>query len=160
MEINLFVVISTAIGFFVVVFVLRKFAWGPVIAMIDARQKAIDEMFTQLEAKQRDANQLFEDYSTKLRNIEHEANDMLQDAVRKGQELATQLRKEAEAQREKILDKAKAEIAREKQLAQDELRKETIELAFNLTEKILRTKLDNEEQKRLVKQFTGDLEVL
>ncbi len=160
MEINLFVVISTAIGFLVVVLVLQKFAWGPVIAMIDARQRAIDDMFTELEAKQCDANTLFENYSSKLRNIEQEANEKMQEAVRKGQELATQLRKEAEAQRDKILERAQAEIAREKQLAQDEMRKETIDLAFNLTEKILRAKLDQEEQKRLVKQFVDDLEVL
>lgn len=160
MEINLFVVISTAIGFLILAYFLQKFAFGPVIAMTEARQKAIDNMFTELEAKQRQANQLFDDYSGKLRNIEQEANEKMQDAVRKGQELATQLRKEAEAQRDKILERAQTEIAREKQLAQDEMRKETIDLAFNLTEKILRAKLDQEEQKRLVKQFVDDLEVL
>ena len=160
MEFNLFEIICAAIGFFIVVMVLKKYAWGPVLATIDARQAEIAKSFDEIERKQAMTQSLLDEYSQKLRGIEADANEKLQEAVRKGQELAAQLRQEAELQRERILSKAQDEIAREKQLAKDELRKLTVELSFELTQKVLRTKLDEQEHNRLVRQFVDDLKEL
>src|SRR5438067_1681476 len=103
--INFPVLISSALGFIMLYFVLRKFLFPPVLKMIDERRESIEAAFAEVDQARDDVARMKREYEANLAQISAEAQAKLQEAVAQGQALAAQLKAEAEAQREKLLAK-------------------------------------------------------
>jgi F-type H+-transporting ATPase subunit b len=126
------------LAFIVFAWVLYKFAWKPILGTIDARKDAIETSFADIEKKQAEVARLQEKYETQLREIQEETTRRIQDAIKHGDELAQKIRADAEAARDKILEKARADIDRERAIASAELRNQVVELSILISEKLLK----------------------
>lgn len=145
------------IAFGLLLFLLGKFAWGPITSALAERETTIEESMTRAERALAEAKQLQADNEVARREAEIQAQAILRDA-----------REQAEAQRAADVEKTRAEIAQmqegaradielQKQQALGELRDEVASLAVGAAEKILRENLDETRQRRLVDQFIADL---
>lgn len=158
--INWPVVFSSALGFTVLFLVLRKFAFGPVLQIIDDRRASIEAAFAEVDQARADVARMKSEYESNLARINAEAQAKLQEAVDQGKALAEQLKAEAESQREKLLAKTHEDIQREKDKALAELRNEAIDISFALATKALQGGLDKSMHDKLVTDFVKDLKEL
>jgi len=150
-------VLTQIIGFLLMVWLLRKYAWGPLLNMLEARRQKIAGEFQQADRAKTEANELRLKYEQELRGIEAQARQRLQESVAEGQKVAAEMK--AQAQREAALRLARAEeeIAREREKAKETLKEQVIKLSVRTAEKILRQKLDEPTHRKLVDEFIDEV---
>ena len=140
--------------------VLYKLAWKPILGTIDSRKDAIETSFADIEKKQAEVAALQEKYELKLREIQEETTRRIQDAIKHGEDLAQKIRSDAEAARDKILEKARADIDRERAIASAELRNQVVELSILVSEKLLKdpSVVNIDVHRRLLERYLSEVE--
>jgi F-type H+-transporting ATPase subunit b len=146
------------LAFVIFFWILKRYAWGPVTKVLDERQRRIEQGFEEIRAKQADADQLHEDYGAKLRDIEAEARGRVQEAVAEGRRVAAEITENARDEAVKITERAQRNIQIEIEKARLELKQEMIAMTIQTSERLLREKLDDETNHKLVASFIDDLE--
>lgn len=149
-------VLTQIVGFLIFLFLLRRFAWGPVLQMLEARQAKIAADLGEAERRKQEAAGLKARLEQELRGIDQQARQRIQEAVSEGQRIATEIRADAQAQARARLDRAEAEIEGERAKAQKSLHEDMARLAVGGAERILRKKLDETEQRRLIGEFIAE----
>jgi F-type H+-transporting ATPase subunit b len=149
-------VLTQIVGFLIFLFLLRRFAWGPVLQMLEARQAKIATDLGEAERRKQEAAELKARLEQELRGIDQQARQRIQEAVSEGQRIATEIRADAQAQARARLDRAEAEIEGERAKAQKSLHEDMARLAVGGAERILRKKLDEAEQRRLIGEFIAE----
>ena len=150
-------VATQIVGFLVFLFILRKVAWVPLLATLEARREKIAADLSEAEARKREAGELRSELDRQLRGIETQARTRIQEAVAEGQAAAVQIKADAQAQARARLERGLAEIEAERAKAQKALHEDLARMAVAGAEKILRAKLDEAEQRRLIAEFIGQV---
>ncbi|HXV19289.1 MAG TPA: F0F1 ATP synthase subunit B [Candidatus Omnitrophota bacterium] len=146
------------LGFGVVFLILKKFAWGSILKMIDDRRKKIQDEFAGIEDQKRKFEELEKDYRRRLDQIEQEARVKIQEAAQIGQHLAKDIQEKARLDAQKMVERAETEIKQDFAKARLSMRDEIVEISSLITEKILKEKMDQGQHKKLVDQFIKELE--
>ena len=154
-NLGLFVWITLTFG--LLLFVLRKFAWGPITSSLTEREERITESMEQAQKALSEAKQLQADNTKARKEAEAEAQRLIREAREAAESLRTEEISNTKAQILSMQDHAKQEIEREKDSALDSLRQEVADLAINAAEKILSENLDASKQKRIVDDFLKTL---
>ena len=145
------------VTFLLLLFILRKLAWGPITKALIEREAKIDASIKSAETALAEAKQIQADNAKARREADQDAQRILREA----REAAEQLRAdEIDKTRGKIQamqEQARVEIEREKESALNELRTEVADLAIQAAEKILDDSLDQPRQKKLVESFIDGL---
>ena len=153
LDLNLVAVMTQAIGFILIVLLLRKFAFGPVGNMIESRQREIQSTLEQVAADRRAMEQTRADYEQRLANIEAEAREHITGAMKRAQEEAAAIlvkaREESAGQRERAL----ADIELERRKAIVEIRSEMADLAVIAAGKILEREINPAVHRELISDF-------
>ena len=150
-------VATQIIGFLLMLWLLRKYAWGPVLALLEARRAKIAGAFDEAEKKNGEALALKARYEQDLRGIDAQARQRLQEAVAEGQKVAAEIKSQAQTESTQRLERAGEEIAREHEKAKEMLKEHIISLATRAAEKILRQELDEPAQRRLAGEFIDEV---
>ena len=152
-DINVGLIIRTIIIFLTVLAVLWRFAFGPILAAVNAREEGINNALEEARSRQAEAEKLLEEHKAQLADARRQAQDILAE----GRDAAGRLQKEMEGkarqESEAILTRAKAEIEREKDAAVDALREQAVDLALAAASKLLREKVDSEQDRKLVMDY-------
>ena len=146
-------VATQILGFLILLWGLRKWAWGPVLGMLEARRQKIAGAFDEAERRKAEALELKAKYEQDLRGIEAQARQRIQQAVAEGQKVAAEIKVQAHAEAQQRLARAEDEIAREREKAKELLKQHIISLAVRTAEKILRQNLDEKAQRKLASEF-------
>ncbi len=158
LQLNPGVIIWTAITFGLLLVLLRATAWKPILKALDDREGNIRKSIERAEEAKREAERLLEE-NRKSRN---EAEERAQQLIREAKELSEKVRSEAVSKAQvdanRLLDKARSEIERDKQQALEQLHGVVAELAVKAAEKILKESMDNAKQKKLVEGFLSTME--
>jgi F-type H+-transporting ATPase subunit b len=150
-------VATQIIGFLLMLWLLRRYAWKPVLALLDARRAKIAGAFDEADRKKGEALELKARYEQDLRGIEAQARQRLQEAVAEGQKVAAEIKSQAQAESVQRLERAGEEIAREREKAKEVLKEHIITIATRAAEKILREELDDAAQRRLAGEFIDEV---
>lgn len=150
-------IIWIAITFGALLFLLRKFAWGPITSALTTREHTIQESLAQAEKALAEAKQLQADNSKARREAEAQAQSIIREARDEADRVRTEEVDKTRSQIQHMQESAQAEIEREKENALNSLRHEVADLAIRAAEKILRENLDANRQKKIVDSFLGDL---
>jgi F-type H+-transporting ATPase subunit b len=148
------------LGFLVLLWALRKWAWGPVLAGLEARRQKIAGEFAEAERRQHEADQLKLKYEQDLRGIDAQARQRLQEAIVQGQTVAAEIKAQAQEDAQARLHRAEDEVAREREKAKELLKEQVISLSMRTAEKILRAKLDDPAQRKLAGEFIDEVGAL
>ncbi len=151
-------ILTQLLGFLVVFFILKRFAFKPVLGIVDARRKKIEDEFSGIEQKKQSLEALEKEYRSKLQGIEAEARLKIQEAAGIGTQLARDIQERARIDAEKLLVRARAELDQDLAKARLGMRDQIVELSSLMTEKILRSTLDPKGHEKLIDQFLKDLE--
>jgi F-type H+-transporting ATPase subunit b len=148
---------TNIVAFLIFLFLLRKFAWGPLMSLLDARREKIKADYAAAAGKLGEAEQLRADYDAKLAEIKALERERLQEAVKRGEEISGRLQEEARAKAGDFLGRAEAELEREVGAARLELRAQVVTLALGAAEKLMKEKLDDAKHRQLVENFIQEL---
>jgi F-type H+-transporting ATPase subunit b len=153
-------VLTQIVGFLILVWGMKKFAWGPVLATLEARRARIAAEFAAAERAQAEAGELKSRYEAELRGIDAQARQRIQEAVAEGQKAAGEIKAHAHQEAHRQLERAQDDIAREREKAKELLKQQVVALSMRTAEKILRTKLDDPGQRKLVGEFVDEVSAL
>jgi len=147
-------------GFIIAVLILRRYAWGPILAMLDERRERIRQEFERIDTEKQGAAALKAEYDAQLRNIEAQARLRLQEAVQEGQKVAGEIREQARQDAHAQIERAREEIERERDKAAATLRNDMVDMVVNATGRLLQEQLDEKKQRALVASFIGSLDTV
>ncbi len=153
-------VLTQIVGFLLMVWLLRRYAWGPLLGLLEARREKIAGEFKEAERRKAEANDLKARYELELRGIEAQARQRLQEAMAEGQKLAAEIKSQAQADAAHRMQQAADEIAREREKAKELLKEQMVALSLKAAEKILRQKLDDQGQRKLAGEFIDQVAAL
>ena len=107
-------VLTQIVGFLIFLFLIRKYAWGPVLQTLEDRKAKIAGDLADAERKKQEAAELRAKLEQELRGIDQQARQKIQEAMAEGQRIASDIKSDAQAQARARLDRAEAEIEGER----------------------------------------------
>lgn len=149
--------IAQIIIFLIVYFILNKFAFGPIIAMLEERRRRIEEAQTNAAKIKQQLADAEVRYQETIRKANAEAQQLLDEARKSGEALSQKQAQEAIREAEGIIAKAQAAIETERNAMIAEVRKEMIGLVTTTTAKVTGKILTKEDQERLNAETTRQL---
>lgn len=158
LDLNWGLIVTQIIGFLLAVWILKAFAWKPLLKMLDDRKQKIIGDINEAENIKSDAGKVLDEYQAKLRDIETEARSKIQEAVSDGNRIASEIREQAREESRQILTKSREELARDVAKARVQLRDDMADMAIRAAEKIISTELDDSEQKRILDDFLREVD--
>lgn len=144
-------------GFLVVFFILKRFAWSAILGGIDERRRKIEGAFSDIEKEKRKIENLEKEYRAKFEHIEEAARVKIQEASVIGQGLARDIQERARQDAEKLVERAKIEIEQDLAKAKISMRDDLVSISSLIAERILREKIDEKEQGKLVDRFLSEI---
>ena len=146
-------IVTHIIGFLIAVFLLKKFAWKPLLSILEERRSKIKSEFDNNEEEKKKVEGLISDYQTKLKEIDSLARVKIQEAAREGQKLANEIKENARGESKDILTRAREEIQRDVDKAKVQLKNDLVNMTIRATEKLIRERLDEEKDRKLIAEF-------
>ncbi len=156
-NVNFWTALFTLLNFLLVLFVGKKFLYGPVTKMIQDRQKEIDDMYFTASSAKQEAESLQREYQQKLNEASATADQMLQQAVSRAQSREEEIIRKANADADAIMAKASADIALEKKKAVNDAKNEISGLALAIAGKVVEKELKPEDQSAMIDRFISEL---
>ena len=150
-------IVTHIIGFVIAVIILKKFAWKPLLSMLEERRGKIKSEFDSIEQERKKTEKLYSDYQTKLKEIDSLARAKIQEAAREGQNLANEIKENARAEAKQIVTRTREDIQRDLDKAKVQLRDDVVNITLHLAEKLIQEKLDQEKDRQLVAQFVDEM---
>ena len=149
--------IWTVLTFLVLLAVLRKLAWKPLLEALDSREKRIDDALLKAEKAQREAEQAIA-----------ENRKRSDEAIRQAEQLIEQARKDAELTRQKMIEEARTESRRvveqdmrrleaEQRAAMQEMRSIAADLAIRAAGRLIQSSMTEQQQREIVDQFLKEV---
>ena len=142
--------IATVATFVVLLWILRRFAWKPIVAQIRHREEAITATIRRAEQKDQEAQELLEHYRSRLEQAEKEAQETLLKARQEAAELRERVLAEARQEAQRASERARAELEEAKRDAMNELCNVAAELATDVAGRLLRKELSPEYHAKLI----------
>ncbi len=156
--IRLDILITQIIGFLIVLWVLKRYAWGPVLGMLEARRTRIANDVASAEKLRKEAEQIKAEYEEQLKGIEAQARQRIQQAVAEGQQVADKIRDDAHRDARALAEKAKEDLSLEYKKARAQLREEMVTMTLGAAERLLQERMDAAEHRKLVDRFLDELQ--
>ncbi len=141
------------LNFAILLFLLQRFLFPPVLRMLDERQARIRESMERAEALRDESARAQEAVKAQLDEARREGQNIINNANQIAERIRTERQAQGQAEYETILKRAQEDAARERELAFGELRAQIADLAVLATERIIHRNLDANTQRQLVDEF-------
>ena len=155
--VNFWTALFTLLNFLAVFFVAKHFLIGPVMKIIQDRQKEIDDLYSDANAAKADAEASKAEYQAKLGDAQATSERIVKEAVSRGQAREEEIIRQANAEASAIMDKAAADIAMEKKKAINDAKDEISGMAMAIAEKVVGRELNEADQADLIDGFIDQL---
>ena len=150
--------IWTVVAFLVTLFVLKKFAFGPIQQTIDERRERIRRSIEEAEHARNEARRLLEEHRALIGQARGQADQILAEARKVAEAQRQRVKEETEADRQRRLEETKRLIEAETQRALQQIRAEVAELTLIATAKVTGKVLDDADHRRLIEDAIKDLD--
>jgi F-type H+-transporting ATPase subunit b len=145
--------------FLVLWFVLSKFAFKPITAAVEAREKALEDAILAAKADREEAAKVLAEHRAKIEAAQADAQRIIVEGRQTGEKLRADMIEETRAQQQDMLQRARSEIESEKVRAIAELRREAVDLAIAGASKVIEKNLDDQSNRRIVESFLASIPV-
>jgi F-type H+-transporting ATPase subunit b len=149
--------IYSTVAFFVLLFVLAKYAFPPIVGMMEKRENTIRESLEKADETRREAEKLLEDYKKQLAEARNEAQQIIERAKKQTAETRKEIVSKAEQEAKRIIAQAEEEIESNKQKSFVELHDAVADLAIMAASKVISKSLNKEDHLRLVEECIAEV---
>jgi F-type H+-transporting ATPase subunit b len=158
LDVNPGLIIWTVVTFVILLLILKKVAWKPILTSLSERENFILESLKKAEVAQKEAEKLIQDNKVSITKAEEEAQKIVAQGRDYAEKLKAQILEESKTEAKKMIDNAKAEIERKNQEAFNNIKSQVAEIAINAAEKIIKENLDKEKNTQLVNKLIDELQ--
>ncbi|MBI3115337.1 MAG: F0F1 ATP synthase subunit B [Candidatus Kerfeldbacteria bacterium] len=152
--------IASLVNFALLFFILKKYAYKPILGMLEKREKMVADSVDQSQKIEQEFRALQERKEQELRGARAEATKIIEEAARKADELKHELVRDAKAEAKKLVAQTKAELVAEREALKASVRDEVADLVVDATEKVLGEKLTAAADRKLVERSLSSVETL
>ena len=150
--------IWTIVCFLITLFVLKRYAFGPIQKLIDERRERIRQSIEEADRAREEARKLLEEHRALIAGARSDAEQILAEARKVADAQRERVREEVEADRQRRLDETKRQIEAETHRALLQIRAEVADLTLMATEKVVGKALDAADQRRLIDEAIAGLD--
>jgi len=148
------------IAFLVLLFLLAKFAWKPIMGAIHEREQSIDDALNKAELAKQEMARLTSQNQDLMQQARAERDEILKEAKTLKDSILNEAKKQAQVEGAKLIEKAKIEIENQKKVALAEVKGQVSSLSLEIAERVLRGQLDDKtKQEALVANLLKDVEL-
>ena len=153
-------VVFQTIAFLLLMFLLAKFAWKPVLAAIKERENSIDDALNKAELAKQEMARLTSQNEELMKQARAERDEILKEAKILKDSIVNEAKTSAQTEGAKLIEKARIEIENQKKAALAELKGQVSTLSLDIAERVLRSQLDDKaKQQDLVNSLLKDVEL-
>jgi F-type H+-transporting ATPase subunit b len=151
--------IAQLLIFLVTLGVLYRFAWGPLLNILEARRRRIQEGVEAAEQAKRDREAAAREYQARLEEARREGQRIIDRIAKEGEDLRKELEAKARQDADGIIARARAEIEQERQSAVQDLRRQAADLAVLAASRIIGESLDEKKHRELIDRAVEEADV-
>jgi len=157
---SLGLIVWTLLAFLIVFFILRKFAWAPILNSLNAREKGIADSLETADRVKREMAQLKNENEALMAQAREERGAMLKEAREMKDRIIAESKEQAKVEYSKIIAEAQQAIETQKMAALTDVKNQVGKLVIEVTEKVLRRELSNPAaQEALIKDMVEDVKL-
>ncbi|HZH69906.1 MAG TPA: F0F1 ATP synthase subunit B [Flavobacteriaceae bacterium] len=146
----------TAITFLILLFILKKFAWKPILGAVSTREQSIKDALAAAEQARLEMENLHADNERILQEARAERENMIKEAREIKNKMIADAKDEAQATASKMIQQAQVTIESEKKAAVSELKEQVAALSIDIAQKVIKQELsENDQQAKLVDDLLG-----
>jgi len=146
--------------FIIVLVILKKFAWKPILNALEKREKSIEDSLRSAELAKEEMEKMKADNKLVMAQARKERDEMLKETKQASEKLLNEARGKASEEAKKIIESARQQIRHEKTVAISEIRDQVAELSVDIAEKVLREKLkSSKEQQELMDKLLDEIKL-
>ena len=142
----------SVVTFLLLLVVLKRVAWGPIIDALEARENEIKEALSSAEKARKEAEQVSSDYEDSIRKAQVEAQQIIADAKTTGEKIKVDLETTANEKADEIIKKAKVQIDAERVKVISEIKTMAVEISLSAAAKVIEKNLDSDDNRKLVEE--------
>ncbi|PWA11880.1 ATP synthase F0 subunit B [Pueribacillus theae] len=150
-------IIAQLIIFLVLLALLRKFAWGPLMGIMKQREEHIASEIETAEKNRAEAQEFLAQQQRELKKTREEAQSMIENAKQLGENQGKEIIAAAKEEAERIKKEAVAEIEREKEAAITSLKEQVASLSVMIASKVIEKELDEKAQEALINDYLKEV---
>jgi F-type H+-transporting ATPase subunit b len=143
--------------FLILFFILRRFAFGPIAAAVEAREKALEAAIDAAKADRDAAAKLLAEHSAQIEAARGEAQKLIADGRSVAEKMRGDLLEQTRREQQEMLERARREIGSEKDRAIAQLRKEAVDLALAGASKVIEQNLESAKNRQLVESYLSSI---
>ncbi|MBE0446502.1 MAG: F0F1 ATP synthase subunit B [Actinobacteria bacterium] len=155
LELNL--MIWTILSFGLLVLLLGKFGFGPLVKMLEARERKIRESIEQAEHARLEAERLLREYEEKLAEAKAEAQRLIAEGKQLGDNLRSEIVQKANEEAKRMIAKAEGQINLDVEQAIKELRAEVADLSISLASRVIEQEIDESAHEQLIEKYLSEV---
>ena len=156
-DLNLGLSVWTTLVFITLLGILWKFAWRPILEMVQAREDGIQGTLDQAANQRDEAAKLLAEHRQQMADARRQAQKTIAEGKEAGERVRQDIEEKARAEGDAMIERARESIEREKDAALDELRKESVDLALAAAAKLVQESLGEKKDRELVMGFIDEL---
>ncbi|WP_017259478.1 F0F1 ATP synthase subunit B [Pedobacter arcticus] len=150
----------TLVSFLILLMLLKKLAWKPVLAAIHDRERSIEDALNKAELARAEMSRLSTENEALLKEARVERDQILKEAKELKDQIVAEAKNAAQTEGAKLIEKAKIEINNQKIAALDEVKNQVASLSLEIAEKVLRKQFDDKQkQDALVSDLLKDVKL-
>ena len=138
-------------------FILKKFAFPPILAAVEAREKALEKAIEDAKRDREEAAKILEEQRAGIEAARTEAQRFIAEGRAAGEKMRADMLDATRAQMQELIERARKDIAGEKERAIAELRREAVDLAIAGASKVIEKNMDDADNRRLVESFLAGI---
>ena len=147
----------SVITFLLLLVVLKKVAWGPILSALESREEEIKNALSAAEKAKEEAEKVSSDYEQSMKDAQIKAQKIISDSKAAAEKVKADIEKMAEEKAESMLTNAKEQINAEKENAINDIRDIAIDLSIDIASKVIEKNIDSEENRRLVEEAMNNI---
>ena len=144
--------IAAVIIFLILLWLLTKYAWRPIIAQLNQREADIDKKITDADDRKNEADEIINEYEKKLSEIDKQASDIFANTKAEAAIESQKIIKQAHEEIREMRENAEADILSAKNAAKNQLTVQTAELATDIAKQLIASKLTQQDHDKMFKQ--------
>ena len=152
------VLLLQIVGFVILYLLLRRFLFGPLLGVMDQREKEIEEGLERGEQAERRLGRIDEERRQVLAEAREEGREHVRQSVREGEQARERMLKDARGDVQQLHERARESLKLEREEAMLELRQQVVDLALLAARQAVLGRLDEEQHRRAIDDFIADLE--
>lgn len=150
--------LMTLLSFLILLYCVRRFAWGPIMNVLEQRRKMIEKDIEEGRQLKESSDKANKEAKESLVSARIQASKIVNDAKKQGEELKRQLKEEAQSDIEAMRKQADIRLQREREQSLQEMEETVANVSVELAEKILQHDIQEEDHRRLINDFIHRLE--